>query len=185
MIAKRELTVVSMFTWEGPNGDYYRESAERLGNLCGAMGLNYWVHRVPYRGGWMETIRQKPWVILRVLDAVGGPVLWIDVDDCPAKQPNEVLERLNEGADVAGIFEPDAEAPIKMYFMGFNCSEAASAFLKRWRDAYKMEPDEARAFRLAWDLSPELRVMSVDSGLVVHDRSDHEEKRDYLRGRNK
>jgi hypothetical protein len=176
------LTVISMFTSDKKHLDF----ARGLEANCKDFGLRCRLYPVKYLG-WMETIQQKPHCIREDLKTHNEPIIWIDVDDRILQYPF-LFERwlVGDGVDVVGLNFSDAEAPIKMYFMGFNPTPRAKLFVHRWYQNYQFQPDEARAMRMAWDEFRFLKYGKVNHHDYVHHvPSKSPGKKEYFENRPK
>ena len=140
-------TIVSFYT-RGNDGDYYGQHAERLRLECEALGLRVWLKEVQLVGRpWIEMLRMKPLVILEALEAVQGPVLWIDVDGSVLKEPEGL-------ADMDFMAVPKPPNHPRPFFMGcsfWNCTAGARAFLRFWSEEYETEGSEELAFKRAFE----------------------------------
>lgn len=118
-------TVVSFYTdnWE------YPAHAERFQAECDALGVPCRLYPYPDTGDYLANTRLKPFVILRALWDVMGPVLFTDVDGSMCKRP----DTLDPSVDFMAVPKPSDEP--RIWYVGtlfFNFTPAGLDLVDRW-----------------------------------------------------
>ena len=139
-------TICSFYTQNpaSENGSYYADHANRLREECAKLNLATYIHEQPYQGSWISTLRLKPLVILKALDACRGPVLWLDVDGSIMRAPRE--GEVHEMVDLAGVPKKQPRRPFFMGCLYFGYTLGAIALLEKWNEIYSSEKSEELAF---------------------------------------
>lgn len=137
--------IVSFFTntWD------YPAHASRLMGECKRLGLDYVIEEMEATGSWLGNTRLKPQFINSCMLKYNRPLLWIDVDGSIYKEPEFLLDAVEDF-----IGRHQRTGPKRTWHVGtmfFNNTEKTKRLLTRWADAARMaqHSDEA-AFEQIW-----------------------------------
>jgi hypothetical protein len=85
-----EMTIVSYYT-DTPGDTYYYKVAKNLLTKCVDFKLPYQIEQLENTGSWAKNCLLKPPYLLRKLDELKSPILWLDADLDLVKKP-EIAE---------------------------------------------------------------------------------------------
>jgi len=137
-----DVVITSFYT----NTWHYADHARRLAAECDRLGLEHHIVERRDAGGYLANCRQKPVHIAETLEALGRPLLWVDVDGSVLRVPTD----LPDGVDFAAV--PMAGIRTRTWHVGtlyFRPTRAAKELLALWVGALGHESDEA-ALDVAW-----------------------------------
>lgn len=190
-------TIVSFYT-PGNDENYYAINAVRLAQECEDLGLHTDIAEINFNNRpWEQVLKEKPRVILKAMNRVRKPVLWIDVDGSILQQPvfiQQLLERVPD-VDFAGVVKfPEKGRPFYMGCSFWNDTDGARQFLEQWHEEYAKEESEELSFGRAFNtVKPSLKweplpreYMQIDGrdpitkrSVVIHRLSKGETKRAF------
>jgi hypothetical protein len=153
-------TVASFYTGTG----YYANAARRLASRCVELGIPHLIESVADGGSWSLNSRLKPEFILRMLDRVSGPVLWLDADSHLLRVPREV-EGLVCDVAAAAYDGPSIHVPpvnVQAAALFFNNTAGSRRFLSAWQaacqDVGRLGSDHSFLVRVWAEMSDVSRV---------------------------
>lgn len=170
------ITVASFYT---PN-DGYPEQAAQLRAECGGLGVPYHIEEREDRGGWLANCRHKPPFLIDAMEAVRGPLLWLDADTSLVAVPTGFRPDM----DFMGRAKPAGDdRKWHVDAMYFGATPGAMDLLRRWTDRLADHSDE-HAFHCLWEAgewdgawAPLPADYSRDGAIVRFRRARHERKR--------
>lgn len=80
--------VVSFYTPDGP----YPEYAARLEASCKALGIEHLITEMTSHGSWVKNVARKGPYMLRWMQTLNHPLLWVDVDAEIVREPTAVYD---------------------------------------------------------------------------------------------
>lgn len=124
----KNLTVISFYTntWD------YPKYADKLKEQCDNLGLSHKIEKLPDTGDWLNNTKMKPKFILDSLEAIKGPVLWIDVDGSLLRYPKFIVDRIDT---MDFMMKLKARGQKRMFHVGtmfFNYTPQCLNFLHDW-----------------------------------------------------
>lgn len=126
-------TVVSYYT----TGTPYEDEVKNLQRSLRAFGLPSAIIGVPSRGSWTANTQIKPEVMLKVMDAIDGPILWVDADAMFLGYPSLLVD-LDAMCDVAVHYRQGHELLAGTIYMANN--ERSRSLLVAWIEACHNDP---------------------------------------------
>lgn len=130
-------TIISFYTdtWE------YKSHADRLRKECDALGLPYFIKKVPDTGSWLDNTRIKPFFIYETITELKRPIFWLDVDASIMRMPVEL--KLPVDVDFMSVHQ--RTGPRRTWHVGtmfFNYNQNVVNFLHEWTLESKSGTDE-------------------------------------------
>lgn len=146
--------VVSFYTPDGP----YPEYAMRLEASCKALGIDHLITEMNGHGSWVKNVAQKGPYMLRLMETLNHPILWVDVDAEIISEPKVVYDVDEDFAIYADLkprkWKPTGRTralelpklwpdPPKWFLTGtvfFNNTQASRVLLETWAELCQSFP---------------------------------------------
>ena len=155
--------IISFYTIGTP----YEEEVKFLRDSCETFGIEYKIEGIPSAGSWEMNCAFKPIFILKKLEELNCPVLWVDADAVFVKKP-EILAVFSADLGVRMYDCPDDHrSRIVSSTVFVNATDSAKRVVRLWAEECLSMLQEKGRSEEVWDQDALRKVLfTKDHGAV-------------------
>lgn len=160
---KKFPTIISFYTQD----TLYEDEVQNLIASCEKFQLETAIEGVPSFGSWELNCAYKPFFIMKKMQELQTPLLWVDADAVFLKEP-EILEEFQSDFSVRINTELEEDHPSRVASgtVYINYTEPGIEIVLKWAEECRRQLTDPQRTEEFWDQIALRNVLSVSKGVI-------------------